>query len=91
MTEDKPAIWADLLLAVWVVVVGFVYYGGYFFPAIGAFTANASAIYALMLLISVLAVANRYLRRSTSGAPGPEAIEDNSRKSNSGRSNKFRR
>ena len=73
MTEDKPAIWVDLLLSAWVVVVGVVYYGGYFVPIIGAFTANASAIYALILLISVVAIADRYLRRPSADKPEASA------------------
>lgn len=91
MMQDKLPIWADLLLAAWVVVVGFVYYGGYFAPAIGAFTANASVIYALMLLISVLAIANRYLRRPSANETTDAAMNDDSSRSNTRRGNKYER
>lgn len=64
----KPPLWADILLTVWVLVVGVIYFGGYFVPAIGALTPNASAFYALMVLVSVLVLALRYLRRSEPGS-----------------------
>ncbi len=70
-SSGKPPLWADLLLTLWVLVVGVVYLGGYFVPAIGALTPNASAFYALMVFVSVLTLALRYLRRS-----GAEAEED---------------
>ena len=64
MTE-KPPIWADWLLTVWVIAVGVFYFGGSFLPAqIGRYTASASAIYALMLLICAVVLAFRYLRRA---------------------------
>ena len=62
---EKPPFWADLLLTLWVLVVGVIYFGGYFVPAIGALTLNASAFYALMVLVSVLVLALRFLHRST--------------------------
>ena len=63
MTEKPPA-WADWLLVVWVLTVAVFYFGGTFFPVqIGRYTASASAIYALMLLISAGTLAFRYLRR----------------------------
>ena len=62
--NDKPSVWADWLLTAWVLAVGVFYFGGYFFPAsIGRYTAAASAIYALMLLISAGVLALRFLRR----------------------------
>jgi len=64
MTE-KPPVWADWLLTLWVLSVGVFYFGGYFLPAaIGQYTAAASAIYALMLLVSAGFLALRYLRRT---------------------------
>ncbi len=64
MTE-KPPMWADWLLTAWVLAVGVFYFGGYFLPGpIGRYTASASAIYALMLLISALVLAFGYLRRA---------------------------
>ena len=61
---EKPPVWADWLLALWVVAVGVFYFGGYFFPAqIGRYTASASALYALMLLIAAGVLALRLLRR----------------------------
>ena len=64
MTE-KPPVWADWLLTVWVLVVGVFYFGGYFLPgAIGRYTAAASAFYALMLLVAAGAAAMQYLAHS---------------------------
>ena len=64
MTE-KPPVWADWLLTLWVVAVGVFYFGGTFLPEqIGRYTAAASAIYALLLLVSVGAMALRYLGHS---------------------------
>ena len=63
MTE-KPPLWADILLAVWVIVVGVIYFGGFFVPAIGAWTGRATAVYALMLLVSVCVLAWNYLNRA---------------------------
>ena len=49
----KPPGWADWLLTFWVGAVGVFYFGGYFLPsAIGRYTVSASALYALMLLVS---------------------------------------
>jgi len=63
MTE-KPPVWADWLLTLWVVAVGVFYFGGYFLSAaLGRYTAAASAIHALMLLISAGTLAFRYLHR----------------------------
>ncbi|MGI4791849.1 MAG: hypothetical protein ACRYFS_23750 [Janthinobacterium lividum] len=67
---DKPPIWADWLLTFWVIIVGVFYFGGYFLPdQIGRYTTSASALYALMLLISAGMIAFRYLR-------GREKIEE---------------
>lgn len=64
MTE-KPPRWADWLLTVWIVAVGVFYFGGAFLPEqIGRYTAAASAIYALLLLVSVGTMAFRYLEQS---------------------------
>lgn len=64
MTE-KPSVWADWLLTVWVVAVGVFYFGGTLLPEqIGRYTAAASAIYALLLLVSVGTMAFRYLGQS---------------------------
>jgi hypothetical protein len=64
MTE-KPPVWADWLLTFWVIVVGVFYFGGYFFPMqIGRYTVSASALYALMLLVSAAVLALRILRRA---------------------------
>ena len=64
MTE-KPPVWADWLLTIWVIAVGVFYFGGTFLPGqIGRYTAAAAAIYALLLLVSVGAWALRYLSRS---------------------------
>ena len=62
--SEKPPGWADWLLTFWVLVVGVFYFGGYFLPnQIGRYTASASALYALMLLVSAGYGAFRYLRR----------------------------
>lgn len=64
-TTETPPRWADWLLIFWVLIVGVFYFGGYFFPAvIGRYTAAASAVFALMLLICAGAAAIRYLRRT---------------------------
>ncbi len=64
MTE-KPPVWADWLLTVWVITVGVFYFGGTFLPEqVGRYTAAASAIYALLLLVSVGMRALRYLGQS---------------------------
>ena len=63
MTE-KPPVWADLLLTFWVLVVGVVYFGGFFVPEIGAWTGRAAAVYALMLLVSVCVLAWNFLNRA---------------------------
>ncbi len=63
MTE--PPAWADWLLALWVLAVGVFYFGGYFLPGlIGRYTVSASALYALMLLISAGFGAWRYFSKS---------------------------
>ncbi len=63
--NDKPPLWADWLLTVWVIVVGVFYFGGTLLPGqIGRYTAAASAIYALLLLVSAGAMAVRYLSQS---------------------------
>lgn len=65
MTE-KPPLWVDLLLTLWVVIVGVFFFGGYFLPGqIGVYTQTGSAFYALMLLISVGTLAWNFLHRSS--------------------------
>jgi len=65
MTE-KPPLWADILLTLWVIIVAVFFFGGYFLPAqIGVYTQAGSALYALMLLVSVGMLAWNYLRRSS--------------------------
>jgi hypothetical protein len=64
--SEKPHFAADLLLALWVFLVGLIYFGGFFIPALGALTQRASAFYALMVLVSALAAAQRYLRNAPS-------------------------
>ena len=62
---EKPSVWADWLLVFWVAAVGVFYFGGTFFPnEIGRYTASASAIYAVMLLVSAGTLALRYLNLS---------------------------
>ena len=64
MTE-KPPLWADLLLTLWVLVVAVFYFGGYFLPAqIGLYTQAGAAFYALMLLVSAGTLAWNYLHRA---------------------------
>lgn len=63
MTE-KPPVWADLLLTLWVVVVALFYFGGYFLPSeIGAYTDRGAKVYALMALVSGGILAARFLGR----------------------------
>lgn len=61
---SKPPLWADILLTLWVVNVGGFYFGGFFFPAIGSRTAVGAAFYAVMILVSALTLALRFLRRA---------------------------
>ncbi len=64
MTE-KPPLWADILLTVWVAAVAVFFFGGYALPAqIGVYTSAGAGLYALMLLVSVGTLALRYLNRS---------------------------
>lgn len=63
--SEKPPIWADGLLTVWVIVVGVTYFGGYFLPALGALTASLAAVYGLLLLASAATLALRFLRRDS--------------------------
>jgi hypothetical protein len=63
--SEKPPLWADLLLTLWVIVVGLLYCGGYFFPAVGSWTPSGGMFFALMVVVSVLVLALRYLRTST--------------------------
>lgn len=58
----KPPLWADILLTLWVIVVGVFYVGGFFFPAIGGRTAVGAAFYAVMIFVSALTLALRFLR-----------------------------
>lgn len=76
MTE-KPPLWADVLLTLWVVVVGVFFFGGYLLPAqIGVYTQAGSGFYALMLLVSAGTLAWNYLHRADAPkteARGPES------------------
>lgn len=58
----KPPLWADVLLTVWVIAAGMFYFGGFFFPAIGGRTAIGTAFYAVMIFVSALTLALRFLR-----------------------------
>lgn len=59
---DKPPLWADVLMTLWIFVVGLIYFGGYFrINSVGAWTERASLFYALMLLLSVSITAWRHL------------------------------
>lgn len=61
---DKPPLWADILLTLWVIVVTVFFFGGYFFPLfIGIYTQVGGAFYALMLLVSAGTLAWKFLHR----------------------------
>lgn len=76
MTE-KPPLWADLLLTLWVLVVAVFYFGGYFLPArIGVYTQSGSAFYALMLLASAGTLAWNYLHRADAKSEDAESAAD---------------
>ncbi|MDQ2800960.1 MAG: hypothetical protein M3Y13_15110 [Armatimonadota bacterium] len=76
MTE-KPALWADLLLTLWVVVVAVVYFGGFLLPAqIGVYTPFGAVFYALMLLISISTLAWNYLHRTQTKSDGPNQQDE---------------
>lgn len=63
--NQKPPLWADILLTVWVAAVALFFFGGYALPAqIGVYTSAGAGIYALMLLASVATLALRFLNRS---------------------------
>ena len=69
---EKPPLWADLLLTLWVIVVAVFFFGGYFLPAqIGVYTQAGAAFYALMLLVSVCTLAWNYLHRPGAGKTQP--------------------
>ncbi len=65
----KPAGWADALLTLWVIVVGVVYFGGLFVPALAALTGNFAAFYALMVLAGAVALALKFLHPSHEDLP----------------------
>jgi len=70
---EKPPLWADALLTLWVLVVAVFYFGGYFLPdQIGVYTQAGSAFYALMLLIAAGTLAWNYLHR-------PDADKNNTK------------
>lgn len=79
MTE-KPPLWADLLLTLWVLVVAVFYFGGYFLPAqIGVYTQVGAAFYALMLLIAAGTLAWNYLHRAETKNNAAKKDKTNSR------------
>ncbi len=55
---------ADIVLALWIVFVGVVYFGGYFFPAIGLATAQLGKVYAVLLIVAVIVLSWRWLTRA---------------------------
>lgn len=62
---EKPPVWADILLTVWVLTVALFFFGGFALPAqIGIYTSAGAGVYALMLLVAVGTLALRYLNRS---------------------------
>ncbi len=67
--NEKLPWWADALLIAWVLVVGVVYFGGLFWPAVGALTGNFAAFYALMLLVGALRLALKFLRPCHDNSP----------------------
>lgn len=76
MTE-KPPLWADVLLTLWVLVVAVFFFGGYYFPQqIGVYTQVGAGFYALMLLASVGTLAWNYLHRDRAGKNKTEETKD---------------
>lgn len=74
---DRPPLWADLLLTLWVIVVAVFFFGGYCFPAqIGVYTQVGAGFYALMLLASVGTLAWNYLHRERVGEDETEETKD---------------
>ena len=74
MTQ-KPPVWADLLLTLWVVVVALFYFGGFFLPAqIGAYTDQGAKVYALMALVSGGVLAARFLGRKDEKTEDKEGL-----------------
>ena len=78
---DKPPLWADVLLTLWVIVVAVFFFGGYFFPTqIGVYTQLGAAFYALMLLASVGTLAWNYLHRESAAEDKTEEIRTRARR-----------
>jgi uncharacterized membrane protein YqaE (UPF0057 family) len=68
---EKAPTWLDILLTVWVFVVGIAYFGGYFAaqlgslgPPLAAFAQYGFIAYTVMVFVSVLVLALRYLHRN---------------------------
>lgn len=59
----KPSTIVDILVAAWVVFVAFVYYGGYFNPAIGATTGSLMRVYLAALFLAVVTVVMRVMSK----------------------------
>ena len=76
MTE-KPPLWADLLLTIWVGVVAVIFFGVFIDPRIGLWTDTASAVYVALVLVAAVVLAVKYLRRHD--APRPPASENKTR------------
>ncbi len=80
MTE-KPPLWADVLLTLWVVVVGVFFFGGYYFPQqVGVYTQAGAGFYALMLLLSAGTLAWNYLHRTDAPKTGVRKTEAQTKK-----------
>lgn len=60
----ETPFWADALLTLWVAAVAAFYFGGYFVPAVGAWTQAGAGLYALMLLGAAGTLALRFARRA---------------------------
>jgi len=55
----------DVVLALWCVYVGVVFYGGYLNPAALGFQAGSGiAVYAALVIVSAVVLAIRYLRQT---------------------------
>lgn len=65
--ETDTEKWADWLLCVWIGVVGVCFFGVAFWPALGNSMQKASVFYAVMVLVSAVTLALKFLRRASSG------------------------
>jgi cytosine/uracil/thiamine/allantoin permease len=72
----KVPLWADLLLTFWVLLVAVLFFGPSFLPVIGLWTGPATVVYLVIVMITVVTLALRFLHRSKvpAAAPPPRSV-----------------